>query len=77
MTQVQTKSNFFIYIQLSYGMPGHRMLQLLRACEGSKANKKKSAVEKSTDGYQIERNCYWFSRQMGCKSLGEELERPL
>lgn len=76
MTEVQTKSYFFIYtIKLWNAWP--QDAAVAKSTWGLKSKSEEFTEEKSTDGYQIERHCCWFSEQMGCKSLGEGPERLL
>lgn len=76
MTQVQTKSYFFIYtIKLWNAWPQDAAVP--KSTWGLKSKSEEFAEEKSVDGYQIEKHCCWFSEQMDCKSLGEGPERLL
>lgn len=76
MTQVQTKSYFFIYtIKLWNAWP--QDAAVAKSTWGLKSKSEEFAEEKSADGYQIEKHCCWFSEQMDCKLLGEGPERLL
>lgn len=76
MTQVQTKSYFFIYtIKLWNAWP--QDAAVAKSTWGLKSKSEEFAEEKSADGYQIERHCCWCSGKMGCKSQGEGPERLL
>lgn len=76
MTEVQTKSYFFIYtIKLWNAWPQDAVVA--KSVWRLKSKSEESAGEKCADGYQTEGHCCWFIEQMGCKSLGEGPERLL